>query len=173
MDNKNDDIAIGIDLGTTYSCVAFFDEEKGDITVVPTETGENTLPSVVAFQYEGNNKEVLVGKYAKDLQVLDTFYFTKRYIGKDFSEIFEDLKKHPVSYKLAKEDNGTIGIIDSKGNKTNPISIASYILSKLIKTAEEYLNKKIKKVVITVPAYFNVNQREATKNAAIISGVEV
>jgi len=159
---------IGIDLGTTNSVVAFM--EGGTPKVIPNKEGANTTPSMVAFTKDGKR---LVGVLAKRQAVTNpenTVFSTKRFIGAKYDDMLEELKKLP--YKTIKKSNGDIAIeIDGKEIASEEISAA--ILSQLKQTAEEYLGQKISGAVITVPAYFNDAQRQATKNAGKIAGLDV
>lgn len=159
---------IGIDLGTTNSCVSVM--EGGKPVVIVNEEGGRTTPSVVAFTKEG---EKLVGQIAKRQAVTNpekTIYSAKRFIGRKFSEIKEETKLVP--YHVAEKSNGDSGFkIDSK--VLSPEEISSFILGKLKKVAEDYLGEEVKSAVITVPAYFNDAQRQATKDAGKIAGLDV
>jgi molecular chaperone DnaK len=160
---------IGIDLGTTNSVVSFM--EGGKSKVVPNQEGENTTPSIVAFSKDGQR---LVGSIAKRQAVTNsenTIFSAKRYIGKKFADITEEDKKH-IPYKLVEGKNGTV-VFEIKGKKHTPQEISSAILQKLKQAAENYINEKITDAVITVPAYFNDAQRQATKDAGTIAGLNV
>ncbi|CAG9318704.1 DNAK_1 [Blepharisma stoltei] len=162
--------AIGIDLGTTNSCVAVL--EGGQPKVLENSEGMRTTPSVVSFSAEG---ERLVGIAAKRQAVTNpenTFYATKRLIGRRFDDptIQRDLKS--LGYKLIKAPNGDAWV-EAHGKKYSPSQIGAFVLMKMKETAESYLGGQVKKAVITVPAYFNDSQRQATKDAGQISGLEV
>ncbi len=159
---------IGIDLGTTNSVVAIM--EAGTPKVIPNEEGQNTTPSVVAFTKDGKR---LVGVLAKRQAVTNpenTIFSAKRFIGHKFDEISEEAKHMP--YKLVKRSNGDVGIV-AQGKEYSPQEIAAAVLAKLKQSAENYLGHPVKEAVITVPAYFNDSQRQATKDAGQIAGLEV
>ena len=161
---------IGIDLGTTNSCVAVM--EGGKPRVIENSEGDRTTPSVVAFADDG---EVLVGQPAKRQAVTNpqnTLFAVKRLIGRRFQEdeVQKDIKLVP--YKIIKADNGDAWV-EAKGRKMAPPEISARVLMKMKKTAEDYLGEEVKDAVITVPAYFNDSQRQATKDAGRIAGLEV
>jgi molecular chaperone DnaK len=164
------DKVIGIDLGTTNSVVAV--TESGNAIVIPNAEGMRTTPSIVAY---GKNKELIVGQVAKRQTVVNpenTFTSVKRFIGRRAAEITDDAKR--ISYHVISDDNGNIKIECPNLEKNfSPEEISAQILKKLAKDASSYLNKDIKKAVITVPAYFNDAQRQATKDAGKIAGLEV
>ena len=158
---------IGIDLGTTNSCVAVM--EGGEAKVIPNEEGTRTTPSVVAFTKTG---EILVGQVAKRQAITNpenTIYSIKRFMGRRYNEITEELKMVP--YKV--EPEGDHVIVAALGKKYTPQQISAMILQKLKKAAEDYLGEKVNDAVITVPAYFNDAQRQATKDAGKIAGLDV
>src|SRR3989344_3152925 len=162
---------IGIDLGTTNSCVAVM--EGKNAKVIPNAEGKNTTPSVVAYTKGG---ERLVGDPARRQAVTnakDTFYAVKRLIGRKFTdkEVQKDLKIAP--FKIIKADNGDAWVETSKSEKLAPQQVSAQILIKMKETAEKYLGEKVTDAVITVPAYFNDSQRQATKDAGRIAGLEV
>ena len=161
---------IGIDLGTTNSCVAVID--GGVAKVIENSEGDRTTPSIIAFS---EDDEVLVGQSAKRQAVTNpenTFYAVKRLIGRRFDEeaVQKDIKLVP--YKIIKADNGDAWL-ESHGKKMAPPEISARVLMKMKKTAEEYLGEEISEAVITVPAYFNDSQRQATKDAGKIAGLDV
>ncbi|WP_308389236.1 molecular chaperone DnaK [Acidithiobacillus sp. AMEEHan] len=161
---------IGIDLGTTNSCVAVMEGDK--VKVIENSEGKRTTPSIVAFSEDG---EVLVGESAKRQAVTNpenTIYEVKRLIGRKFddAEVQKDMKHVP--YKIVKSDNGDAWV-EARGKKYSPQQISAYILQKMKKTAEDYLGETVSEAVITVPAYFNDAQRQATKDAGRIAGLEV
>ena len=159
---------IGIDLGTTNSVVAVM--EGGQPAVIPNQEGGRTTPSVVAFTKSG---ERLVGQVAKRQAVTNpenTIYSIKRFMGRRFSEVSEEMKLVP--YKVVAGDNGDARV-EIQGKKYSPPEISAMILTKLKEAAEAYLGEKVTKAVITVPAYFNDAQRQATKDAGQIAGLEV
>jgi molecular chaperone DnaK len=159
---------IGIDLGTTNSVVATL--EGGEATVIANSEGGRTTPSVVAFGKEG---ERLVGQVAKRQAVTNpenTVYSIKRFMGRKFSEISEEAKMVP--YKVGAAGNGDVRI-ETRGKQYSPPEISAMILQKLKQAAEDYLGEKVTRAVITVPAYFNDSQRQATKDAGKIAGLDV
>ncbi|MBS0432584.1 MAG: molecular chaperone DnaK [Proteobacteria bacterium] len=162
---------IGIDLGTTNSCVAVM--EGGSARVIENSEGDRTTPSIVAFSKDG---EVLVGAPAKRQAVTNpknTFYAVKRLIGRKFTdaEVKKDLDLVP--YKIVAHDNGDAWLETSDGKKMSPQEISAKVLMKMKKTAEDFLGETVTEAVITVPAYFNDSQRQATKDAGKIAGLEV
>jgi molecular chaperone DnaK len=162
---------IGIDLGTTNSCVAIMDGAQPK--VLENAEGVRTTPSIVAFTESG---EKLVGLPAKRQAVTNpenTFFSVKRLIGKSFDD--SNLKKEiqGLPYKVIKSDNGTDAWVQSRGKKYSPSQISAFILMKMKESAEKYLGSEVKQAVITVPAYFNDAQRQATKDAGKIAGLEV
>jgi len=159
---------IGIDLGTTNSCVAVM--EGDNATVIPNAEGGRTTPSVVAFSKAG---ERLVGQVAKRQAVTNpenTVYSIKRFMGRKFSEVSEESKMVP--YKVVAAPNGDVQV-QVEGKKLSPPEISAMILQKMKETAEAYLGEKVTQAVITVPAYFNDSQRQATKDAGKIAGLDV
>ena len=161
---------IGIDLGTTNSCVAVI--EGDNAKVIENSEGDRTTPSVIAFTGEG---EVLVGQSAKRQAVTNphnTLFAIKRLIGRRFEDSVVKKDIDMVPYKIVKADNGDAWV-EVNGNKMAPPEIAAKVLQKMKKTAEDYLGEKITEAVITVPAYFNDSQRQATKDAGRIAGLDV
>jgi len=161
---------IGIDLGTTNSCVAIM--EGSQAKVLENSEGARTTPSIVAFL---ENNEKLVGQPAKRQAVTnaqDTIFASKRLIGRSFEDdsVKKDLGKVP--YQIVKSDKGEAWI-EAKGEKYSPAQISAFVLQKMKETAEKYLGQAVTKAVITVPAYFNDAQRQATKDAGKIAGLEV
>jgi molecular chaperone DnaK len=159
---------IGIDLGTTNSVVAVM--EGGDPVVIPNAEGGRTTPSVVAFTKDG---ERLVGQVAKRQAVTNpkqTIFSIKRFMGRRLEEIKEEMKRVP--YKVESGQNG-LAAVEIAGKKYTPPEISAMILQKMKQTAEDYLGYTVDKAVITVPAYFNDAQRQATKDAGKIAGLEV
>lgn len=161
---------IGIDLGTTNSCVAIL--ENGNVKVIENAEGTRTTPSIIAYTNDG---EILVGQSAKRQAVTNphnTLYAVKRLIGRRFEEdvVQKDIKMVP--YKIAKADNGDAWV-EVKGQKMAPPQISAEVLKKMKKTAEDYLGEPVTEAVITVPAYFNDSQRQATKDAGRIAGLDV
>lgn len=161
---------IGIDLGTTNSCVAVMDGK--DAKVIENAEGARTTPSIVAFTGDG---ERLVGQPAKRQAVTNpenTIFAVKRLIGRRYDDPVTEKDKKLVPYKIVKGDNGDAWV-EAGGKKQSPSQISAMILQKMKETAEAYLGEKVEKAVITVPAYFNDAQRQATKDAGKIAGLEV
>jgi molecular chaperone DnaK len=161
---------IGIDLGTTNSCVAVM--EGSHPKVIENAEGIRTTPSMVAFTSDG---ERLIGLPAKRQAVTNpesTFFAIKRLIGRRFDDEMVKKDQHLVPYKIIRGDNGDAWV-ESHGKKYSPSQISAFILQKMKETAEAYLGEKVEKAVITVPAYFNDAQRQATKDAGRIAGLEV
>jgi molecular chaperone DnaK len=159
---------IGIDLGTTNSVVAVM--EGGNPTVIPNQEGHRLTPSVVAFTKEG---EILVGQVAKRQAVTNpenTVFSIKRFMGRRYDEVQQEIKLVP--YKVVKAPNGDVRI-EIRGKQYSPPEISAMILRKLKEAAEAHLGEKVTQAVITVPAYFNDSQRQATKDAGAIAGLEV
>jgi len=162
---------IGIDLGTTNSCVAIIEGDRAH--VIENSEGQRTTPSVVAFTKDG---ERLVGTPAKRQTVTNpenTFHATKRLIGRQFSDKDLDGDKKNLPYKIVRANNGDAWVEGGNGKRYSPSQIGSYTLNKMKETAEAYLNQKVSHAVITVPAYFNDSQRQATKDAGQIAGLNV
>jgi molecular chaperone DnaK len=161
---------IGIDLGTTNSCVAVMDGK--DPKVIENSEGARTTPSMVAF---GEDGERLVGQPAKRQAVTNpenTLFAVKRLIGRRYDDKTVAKDKDLVSYKIVKADNGDAWV-EARGQKYSPSQISAMVLQKMKETAESYLGEKVEQAVITVPAYFNDAQRQATKDAGKIAGLEV
>src|SRR5215208_5800633 len=159
---------IGIDLGTTNSCMAVL--EGGEPTVIPNREGGRTTPSVVAFTQSG---ERLVGVPAKRQQVTNpenTVFSIKRFMGRKQSEVSEEMKIVP--YKVVSGPDGDVRV-EAGGKEYTPPEISAMILQKLKTDAEDYLGTTVTEAVITVPAYFNDSQRQATKDAGKVAGLEV
>jgi molecular chaperone DnaK len=161
---------IGIDLGTTNSCVAIL--EGGQVKVIENSEGARTTPSIVAYQEDG---EILVGASAKRQAVTNpknTLYAVKRLIGRRFEEkeVQKDINMMP--YKIVKAPNGDAWV-EARGKQIAPPQVSAEVLRKMKKTAEDYLGEAVTEAVITVPAYFNDSQRQATKDAGRIAGLEV
>src|SRR5512134_2986202 len=161
---------IGIDLGTTNSCVAIMD--GGKPKVMENSEGDRTTPSIIAFTKDG---EVLVGQTAKRQAVTNpsnTLHAVKRLIGRRFQDDVVQKDIGMVPYKVVKADNGDAWV-EAAGKKMAPPEISARVLAKMKQTAEDYLGEKVTEAVITVPAYFNDSQRQATKDAGRIAGLEV
>ncbi|RCI71922.1 molecular chaperone DnaK, partial [Pseudomonas aeruginosa] len=161
---------IGIDLGTTNSCVAIL--ENGNVKVIENAEGARTTPSIIAYTNDG---ETLVGQPAKRQAVTNpqnTLYAVKRLIGRRFEENVVQKDIQMVPYSIVKADNGDAWV-EVKGQKMAPPQISAEVLKKMKKTAEDYLGEPVTEAVITVPAYFNASQRQATKDAGRIAGLDV
>ncbi|MDD3089143.1 MAG: Hsp70 family protein, partial [Candidatus Omnitrophica bacterium] len=159
---------IGIDLGTTNSCVSVM--EGKEPKVIPNAEGTRTTPSIVAFSKNG---EILVGQAAKRQAVTNsdnTIFSIKRFMGRKHSEVMEEEKIVP--YKVTEDNSGNV-IVTAQGKQYTPPQISAMILQKMKQTAEDYLGEKVTEAVITVPAYFNDAQRQATKDAGEIAGLKV
>ncbi|HXH18982.1 MAG TPA: molecular chaperone DnaK, partial [Chitinophagales bacterium] len=159
---------IGIDLGTTNSCVAVM--EGNEPVVIPNDEGRRTTPSVVGFMENGERK---VGDPAKRQAITNpknTIYSIKRFMGHRYDEVTEEIKR--VSYKVVRGENNTVRV-DIGGRLYTPQEISAIILQKMKKVAEDYLGTTVTEAVITVPAYFNDSQRQATKEAGEIAGLKV
>src|SRR5579862_1104409 len=162
---------IGIDLGTTNSCVAII--EGGKPRVIENSEGDRTTPSIVAFT---KDNEVMVGAPAKRQSVTNpknTFYAVKRLIGRKFTDAEVQKDLHIVPYGIVAHENGDAWVETADGRKMAPQEISAKVLMKMKKTAEDYLGEPVTEAVITVPAYFNDSQRQATKDAGRIAGLEV
>ncbi|CAK0742477.1 chaperone protein DnaK [uncultured Gammaproteobacteria bacterium] len=171
-DSKRQDMSkvIGIDLGTTNSCVAVM--EGNSAKVIENAEGTRTTPSIVAFTQNG---ERLVGQPAKRQAVTNpenTLYAIKRLIGRRFDDPITQKDKALVAYRIVRGDNGDAWV-EAQGKKYSPSQVSAFILMKMKETAENYLGEKVTQAVITVPAYFNDSQRQATKDAGKIAGLEV
>jgi molecular chaperone DnaK len=161
---------IGIDLGTTNSCVAVM--EGGEVRVIENSEGDRTTPSIVGFT--GDN-EVLVGQAAKRQAVTNpqnTLFAVKRLIGRRFDEEVVQRDIDLVPYKIIKADNGDAWV-EAQGKKMAPPEVSARVLQKMRSTAEDYLGEEVTEAVVTVPAYFNDSQRQATKDAGRIAGLDV
>jgi len=162
---------IGIDLGTTNSCVAVMD--GGTVKIIENSEGDRTTPSIIA--YPKNSEEILVGQPAKRQAVTNpenTLYAIKRLIGRRFEEDAVQKDIDLVPYKIVKADNGDAWV-EVKGKKMAAPEISARVIQKMKQTAEDYLGHEVTEAVITVPAYFNDSQRQATKDAGKIAGLEV
>ena len=159
---------IGIDLGTTNSCVSVL--EGNDPVVIPNSEGRNTTPSIVAFVDGGERK---VGDPAKRQAITNpkrTINSIKRFMGETYDQVEKEIERVP--YKVVRSDNNTPRV-DIDGREYTPQEISAMILQKMKKTAEDYLGQSVTEAVITVPAYFNDSQRQATKEAGEIAGLTV
>ena len=161
---------IGIDLGTTNSCVAIMEGEKPK--VIENKEGDRTTPSIIAYADDG---EILVGQPAKRQAVTNpdnTLFAVKRLIGRRFKDQVVQKDISMVPYKIVEADNGDAWV-SVKGEKLAPPQISAEVLKKMKKTAEDYLGEPVTEAVITVPAYFDDTQRQATKDAGRIAGLDV
>ena len=159
---------IGIDLGTTNSCVAVM--EGGEPKVIANAEGFRTTPSVVAFAKNGERLVGLVARRQAVTNPTNTLYSIKRFMGRRFDEVSSEMKLVP--YSVIKGPNGDVRV--RAGNEeSSPPEISAMILQKMKQTAEEYLGEKVTEAVVTVPAYFNDAQRQATKDAGRIAGLDV
>lgn len=161
---------IGIDLGTTNSCVSVLEGDKSK--VIENSEGDRTTPSIVAFT---DDNEILVGQSAKRQAVTNpnnTLFAVKRLIGRKFTDDVVQKDISMVPYQIVKADNGDAWV-EAKGDKKAPPQVSAEVLKKMKKTAEEYLGETVSEAVITVPAYFNDSQRQATKDAGKIAGLDV
>lgn len=164
---------IAVDLGTGNSCVGIYDPATKSVKVLSNAEGQRTTPSVVAFTKDG---EVLVGATAKRQAITNphnTFYEVKRLIGRKFNEPEVTQDRKDMSFSIIENDNGDAWVQTSDGRKMAPPEVSAKILAKLKKDAEDYLGEKVTDAVITVPAYFNDSQRQATKDAGRIAGLNV
>src|SRR6201746_2251466 len=162
---------IGIDLGTTNSCVAVM--EGSAPKVIENAEGARTTPSIVAFAQDG---ERLIGQPAKRQGVTNpeqTFFAIKRLIGRPFNDPMTQKDMGMVPYKIGKADNGDAWVAGRENKKYSPSEVSAFILQKMKETAEAHLGEKVTQAIITVPAYFNDAQRQATKDAGKIAGLEV
>ncbi|MCX7037266.1 MAG: Hsp70 family protein, partial [Proteobacteria bacterium] len=161
---------IGIDLGTTNSCVAIM--EGGKARVIENSEGDRTTPSIVAFT---KDDEVVVGQSAKRQAVTNprnTLFAVKRLIGRKFKDAVVQRDIDMVPYKIVAADNGDAWV-EAQGKNMAPPEVSARVLAKMKKTAEDYVGEEVTEAVITVPAYFNDSQRQATKDAGRIAGLNV
>ncbi|MGL5122257.1 MAG: Hsp70 family protein, partial [Plesiomonas shigelloides] len=161
---------IGIDLGTTNSCVAIMDGDKP--RVIENSEGDRTTPSIIAYTQDG---EILVGQPAKRQAVTNpqnTLFAIKRLIGRRFTDEEVQRDESIMPFKIVQADNGDAWV-EAKGQKMAPPQVSAEVLKKMKKTAEDFLGEPVTEAVITVPAYFNDAQRQATKDAGRIAGLEV
>ena len=169
---KYEDLPIGIDLGTTFSCIGVY--RNAAVEIIPNEKGDRTTPSIVSFL----DNEIYVGEQAEFKRLKDPknkIYAVKRIIGRNFNdnEVQDDIKKFSYTVKSTNNNRPEIEVISNGIKKYSPEEISAKVLAKLKQSAESFLQQKIKKVVITVPAYFTERQKQATKNAGEIAGLEV
>ena len=174
METLEEEYAIGLDLGTTFSCIGVY--RNGGVEIIPNKNGEKTTPSVVIITEDN----ILVGEETTEFLVKNyesCIYEIKRLIGRKFSdkEVQEEIKKLP--FKIINSNNGDFPEVEvnfrGKKKTYSPVEISSFIIKKMVKNAENYLNKRVSKLVITVPAYFNDSQRKLTKQAAELVGLKV
>ena len=176
MQNLYTDYALGIDLGTTYSCVSVF--KNGVIEIIPNEINERTTPSIVTFL---DNNKILAGEQTLNYEIKNpknTVYSIKRLIGREFNEkLVKEIEKEKWPFEVVKEENNINPRIKIEINNENhyhsPEEISSFILKKLLRSAEKYLEKKVDKAVITIPHNFSERQKAATKKAAEMAGIKV
>ena len=174
MDELEDEYAIGLDLGTTFSCIGVY--RNGGVEIIPNSKGEKITPSIVIFKKDSG---ILIGEDTTEYLVSNydsCIYEIKRIIGRRFTDknLLEEINKLP--FKIVQANNGTPEIevkINNCSKTFSPIVISYFIIKHMIKNAEKYLNRKITKLVITVPAYFNESQRNSTKQAAELLGLKV
>jgi molecular chaperone DnaK len=159
---------IGIDLGTTNSCVAVM--EGKDPKVIPNSEGGRTTPSVVAISKTGERLTGMVAKRQAVTNPLNTVFSVKRFMGRKYAEVTSEIKNYP--YKVVEGEGGKV-MIEMEGKQYAPPEISAMILTKMRQTAEEYLGEKVTDAVVTVPAYFNDSQRQATKDAGKVAGLNV
>ncbi|PMP78245.1 MAG: molecular chaperone DnaK, partial [Chloroflexus aggregans] len=161
---------VGIDLGTTNSCIAVM--EGGDVVVIPNAEGNRTTPSVVAFTKNGERLVGLTAKRQATINPENTLYSVKRFIGRSFDEVTEERERVP--FKVVKGPRNDVRIyVPQTGKEYAPQEISAMVLQKLKADAEAFLGEPVTQAVITVPAYFNDSQRQATKDAGKIAGLEV
>jgi len=162
---------IGIDLGTTNSCVAVMDGKNA--RVIENSEGARTTPSIVAITADGSR---LVGAPAKRQTVTNpasTFFETKRLIGRKYDDAIVQKEAKLVPFKVVSSPNGDAWVADAHGKSYSPQQIGAFVLQKMKATADAFLNKSVTRAVVTVPAYFNDSQRQATKDAGRIAGLDV
>ena len=159
---------IGIDLGTTNSCVAVM--EGGEPVVIANAEGFRTTPSVVAFSKSGERLVGLVARRQAVTNPTNTVYSIKRFMGRRYDEVGSEMKLVP--YEVVRGVNGDVRV-KAMGEEYQPPEISAMILQKMRQTAEEYLGEKVTEAVVTVPAYFNDSQRQATKDACRVAGLDV
>ena len=175
MDTSGDEFAIGLDLGTTFSCIGVY--KDGKVEIIPNKKDEKTTPSIVIID---PNSDVLVGEDTEENLVKNyntCIYEIKRFIGRKFSdkEVKKELERLPYKIIGSEDDDSPIIQVINNGIPItyNPVEISSFIIKKMVQTAEKYINKRVTKLVITVPAYFSDSQRKLTKQAAELVGLNV
>ena len=175
MSGLEDDYALGLDLGTTFSCIGVY--RNGGVEIIPNSNGEKVTPSIVTFLDENN---ILIGEEAEEYLVKDfesSIYAIKRFIGRDIKnkKVIEEIQKENLPFKIVDKNNIAQVEID-KNNKKYYFSleqISSFVIKKMVQSAEDFLNKRVKKLVITVPHNFSEEQRKSTIEAAKLAGIEV
>ena len=171
--SEHDNVAIGIDLGTTYSCVGIWQNDR--IEIIANDQGNRTTPSYVSFK----DNERIIGDGAKTQagsNPENTVFDIKRLIGRNFDDktVQEDIKHFPYKVKAGKDKRPPVEVsLNGEEKNFHPEEISAMILTKMKETAESYLGEQVKGAVITVPAYFNDSQRQATKDAGVIAGLNV
>ena len=176
MEEINSEYALGIDLGTTYSCVSVF--RNGAIEIIPNEISERTTPSVITFL---ENNEIKAGEQTLNYEIKNpknTVYSIKRLIGKEYNQkMSEEIKKENWPFEVVKSENNLKPRIKIELNDEikyyYPEEISSFVLKKLLKSAKEYIGESVNTAVITVPHNFSIQQRAATKKAAEMAGIHV
>jgi len=176
MQDLYTEYALGIDLGTTYSCISVF--KNGVIEIIPNEINERTTPSIVSFL---DNGKILAGEQTLNYEIKNpknTIYSIKRLIGRVYNEkLKEEIEKEKWPFEVIKDNNGINSKIKIEINNEikyyYPEEISSYVLKKLLESAKEYLGKKVNKAVITIPHNFSERQRDSTKKAAELAGIDV
>ena len=165
-------VAIGIDLGTTYSCVGVF--RNNTVEIVPNRLGERTTPSFVGFGADRTVGRTAANNAARNVE--NTVYDTKRFIGRKWSDPVTQFEADKCLYQIANDGHDRPQVVvkvEGEEKRYSAEEIASFLLAELKASAEEYLGSEVKQAVITVPAYFNDTQRQATKDAGKIAGLEV
>ena len=178
MSDLEEDYAVGLDLGTTFSCIGVY--RNGGVEIIPNRNGERTTPSIVTIL---DNDTIVKGEDTLDYLVKEydsSIYAIKRFIGRKYNDndVINEIKKENFPFKIIGEgeDNNIPKVLVEKNNKSIKFTleeISSFIIRKMVDNAEKFLSKKVKKLVITVPANFNDAQRNCTKQAAKLAGIEV
>ena len=176
MDDLQDGYALGLDLGTTYSCIGVY--RNGGVEIIPNKNGEKTTPSIVTIL---DDKTVLKGEETLEYLVKDydsSIYAIKRFIGRDIDNVVKnEIEKEHFPFKIVEDKEGKYPLV-LENKKNNEIKftleeISSFVIKKMVESAESYLGKKVNSLVITVPANFNDAQRNCTKQAAQLAGINV
>ena len=175
MEQLEDQYAIGLDLGTTFSCIGVY--RNGGVEIIPNRNGETITPSIVILT---NDSKILVGEETTDFLVKNydsCIYEIKRLIGREYSDSKFQEEKDKLPFKIVRSNQGDYPEVEvqveGETKKYSPVEISSFIIKKMKENAENYLNKKINNIIITVPAYFNNSQRKLTKQAAELIGLKV